>query len=50
MPHVDPLTLATRHKVGEVTFSDGDDHIFVDPHLLSTPVLVDIDGDGGQVT
>jgi hypothetical protein len=33
--------------VGQITFLDGEDHVLVDAHLLSTPVLVDIDGDGG---
>ena len=33
----------------QVTFSDGEHHVLVDAHILSTPVLADVNGDGLMV-
>ena len=47
-PHDDPISLHREGQDAQATFLDGVDHVLVDPHVLSTPVLVDVDGDGGQ--
>ena len=39
----DPITLFAEGMVGQFTFIDGND-VLVDPHVLSTPVLADLDG------
>ena len=46
-PHKDPIAAHAEGTVGETSFLDGEEHVLVDAHVLSTPVLADIDGDGG---
>lgn len=46
-PHADPIAQFAEGIVGKISFLDGEEHVMVDAHVLSTPVLADVDGDGG---
>jgi hypothetical protein len=46
-PHADPIAQHAEGIVGQMSFLDGEEHVMVDAHVLSTPVLADVDGDGG---
>ena len=46
--HRDPIVTFSEGSVGQTSFVDGDEYVLIDAHVLSTPVLADVEGDGGM--